>query len=91
MRETIMTPSNAPGSIGKFKPEQVRDRLTWGIVPDDQIALAAMHVIHVVPVNGTTLTVLNPTDPATVADTASDCYLERPGGYGHVARAGRPS
>lgn len=90
MRETIMSPSNSPGSVGKFAPEQVRNRMTWAVVPDDETAVAAMHVVHVVPANGSTLTIVNPCDPATVADTAAGGYLERPGGYGFLARAGRP-
>lgn len=88
MRETIMTPSTNPGSVGKFKPEQLRNRLTWGIVPDDQIAVAAMHVIHVVPQGGTTVTYVNPVDPATVADTPNG-WLEQPGGLGRCVPAGR--
>lgn len=86
MRETVMSPSTNPGSVGKFRDEQVRNRLTWGIVPDDQMTLAAMHVIHIVPAGGTTVTYVNPTDPATVADTGQG-WLERPGGVGRVVPA----
>jgi hypothetical protein len=88
MRDTIQTPSTNPGSVGKFRDEQLRNRQTWAIVPDDQVALAAMHAIHIVPMGSTTCTYVNPLDPATVADTAAG-WLATPGAAGPVVKAGR--
>jgi hypothetical protein len=92
MRESIMSPSTHPGSVGKFRPEQIAQRTTWRRVPDEQTAIAAMHVIHVVPHNGSTITALNPLDPGTVADGGADAdgmgygWLHRPHGYGMLFR-----
>lgn len=101
--ETISSPSNWPGSVGKFRPEQTRTRATWSQVPDREIIVAAMHQIHVIPsrVGGpkrgiTTVTQINPMDPGTVADAGGELgpgwYLP-PGGCGLDAgtfRTARP-
>jgi hypothetical protein len=84
-----MTPSTNPGSIGKFRDEQLRNRQTWGIVPDDQIALAAMHSVHIVPMGASTCAYVNTLDPVTVADTPAAGWLEVPGAAGPVVKAGR--
>lgn len=93
MRESIMSPSTNPGSVGKFRPEQIAQRTTWSRVPDEQTALAAMHVIHVVPANGSTIAVMNPLDPGTIVDGGADSdgqgpgWLRRPHGYGTLFKA----
>lgn len=88
MRESIASPSTNPATVGKFADEQTRNRLTWGIVPDDEMAAAAMHVVHIVQRGGTTQTFVNPLDPATVSDTAQG-WLERPADAGRLCPAGR--
>lgn len=86
MRETIATPSTNPGSVGKFRDAQLPTRMTWGIVPDNEMTLAGMHVIHVIPTGSSTITHVNPTDPATEAEAANG-WLVRPSGYAPVTRA----
>lgn len=51
------------GSVGKFRPEQIATQKTWDRVPDGDTTFAAMHVIHVVPKDNTTVTRVNPVDP----------------------------
>ena len=87
MRESIMSPSNAPAIVEQLRPEQIAHRSTWSAVPDDQVAMAAAHIVHVYPANASTITTVNPLDPGTVADGRGPCYLEPPGSYGHLARA----
>jgi hypothetical protein len=88
MRESIMSPSNHPAALGRFTVGQIAQRTTWRRVPDVQSALAAMHVIHVVPQNGSTVTELNPLDPGTVSDGGWDAdgmapgWLDRPHAQG---------
>lgn len=75
----------------KLRPEQIADRSTWARVPDAQVAMAAAHVIHVIPLGASTVTVLNPLDPGTVADVATGedrpGWLARPGAEGSTYRA----
>lgn len=75
----------------KLQPEQIAQRSTWARVPDQETTLAAMHAIHVVPMGASTVTHLNPLDPATVADIeaepeAGPGWLVRPGDEGPVFR-----
>jgi hypothetical protein len=75
MRDSIMSPSTNPGSVGKFRPEQIAQRTTWSRVPD-----------------GSTIAVMNPLDPGTIADGGGDAdgngpgWLRRPHGYGTLFR-----
>lgn len=91
MRESIMSPSNHPPAIGRFTPAQIAQRSTWARVPDQQTSVAAMHIIHVRPVHGSTITELNPLDPGTV-DDATDAgeygpgWLSRPHARGSLYR-----
>lgn len=74
MRREIMHPGSVgqPGRVAAFDGSQIAQRRTWAMVPDEQTALAAMHVLHVNLVNGTTITELNPLDVGTVADRRAD-------------------
>lgn len=83
-----MTPSTNPPTVGKFADQQLPNRLSWGIIPDDEMSLAAMHVVHIYPLNGSTITTVNPTDPATDQDVRTG-WLERPSAYGPIVKAGR--
>lgn len=87
--ETVSSPSNYPAAVGRFRPEQIAQRATWGVVPDDQMRTAAMHAVHVVPANGSTVTEVNPLDPGTVDDADPALWLDTPHGYGYVSKAGR--
>jgi len=97
-RPEIMTPGRAwRPATGALADGQIAQRKTWTRVPDQQVATAAMHIIHVVPSNRETVAVMNPLDPATVADVAPDGqgylgpgWLQRPHGAGTLRRAGRP-
>lgn len=90
MREHIMSPSNHPPALGRFTAGQIAQRSTWARVPDEQTALAAMHVIHIVPAHGSTITELNPLDPGTTDDNADTAggpgWLDRPHARGTIYR-----
>ena len=91
MRRSIMEPGyvgQRGRAVGKLTDAQIAERMTWAQVPDSQVALAAMHVTHVRPVNGSTVVHVNPTDPATEGDV-SNGYLVRPSSYAPVVKAGR--
>lgn len=79
---------------GKLREDQVAQRSTWSRVPDAQVELAAAHVIHVLPLGASTVTLLNPLDPGTVADPATGQdrpgWLMRPGADGSLHRANTP-
>lgn len=83
---SIMDRLLGPGQVGKLRAEQLAERGTWARIPDYSPMEGLIHSIHVVPVNGSTVTELNPLDPATVADVQSPssidgpCHLERPFG-----------
>lgn len=51
------------GMVGRFRPEQIAHQSTWARVPDSDTTFAAMHMIHVIPSNGSTETRVNPLDP----------------------------
>lgn len=91
MRSNIMAPG-AVGqrgrAVGKLADAQLPDRLTWAQVPDSNVAVAAMHVVHIAPAGRTTITSVNPTDPCTEGET-SPGYLVRPSSWAPVLRAGR--
>ena len=94
--ETIAQPKTWPGGPGKpwgkLTPNQVVQRASWFGMPDVEALLPGMHAIHVIPVNNTTLTVVNPMDPGTELDSASEWspgYVVPPGNYGYVTKAGR--
>lgn len=96
MRETIMSPSSHPPAVGRFSSEQLAHRGGWETLPELPItALAAMRVVHMAPMNGSTITELNPLDPGTVADVEpfgpgnGNGWKFRPHGYGYISRAGR--
>lgn len=89
--ERITSPSNYPPRVGKLRPEQIAQRSNWTRVPDRQAAMAAAHIVHVVPAGATTVTHLNPMDPGTVSrgadDDRHDAYLgwlEREGDTGRL-------
>ena len=93
MRDAIQYPNTLPGAVGRFRPEQIADRSTWNRIPDAQTILSGMVLIAVRPVGGSTVVTLNPTDPGTVdggdgndATEWGPGWLERPGGYGYLAR-----
>lgn len=90
MRSEIQTPGTVgrQGAIGRFADAQLPSRMTWAQVPDSEVAIAAMHVVHIVPVNGSTIVQVNPTDPGTEGETTPG-YLVRPSAYAPVVKAGR--
>ena len=88
-----VTDATYPPAVGRLRPEQIAQMSTWDRVPDAQSELAALHIIHVTPAGGTTVTHLNPLDPATdlVAGDGDDPYIgwvARPGALGAVTRRG---
>lgn len=88
----VTSPSNHPAAVGKLTPDQIATRSTWAGVPDQSTALAAMHTIRVVPSNGTTVTHLNPMDPATLGEKAAlemSGWYAVPGADGTLLPAGR--
>lgn len=77
--ERILSPSNAPATVGHFRPEQIARRSTWARIDDRNLKMAALHVVHVVPANGSTVTIVNPQDPGTVDADGWVGWVERPG------------
>lgn len=75
-------------AIGKLTAPQIATRKTWAAIPDDQLIMASMTQIHVVPVGSTTLTQVNPLDAGTTADS-DPAWLVRPAHHGRLFRAGR--
>ena len=88
MRHEIMFPTplhvRGPGQSGKHSADQLAWRGTWSQIPDQFPMEAHIWSIHIVPVNGSTVTMVNPLDPGTVNDNGMPCHLERPGGYGSL-------
>jgi len=85
MIEAITSPSIADGPgqlVGKLRDSQIGWRGTWAQIPDQFPMETPMHTVHIVPLNGSTLTAINPVDPGTVADDGMPCHLVRPAGYG---------
>jgi hypothetical protein len=72
-----------PGQVGRLRQEQIAQQSTWTRVPDSARLVASMHIVHIVPSNGSTETWVNPTDPG------DECYMERPSAKGTVVPAGR--
>ena len=86
MIEAISSPSSilGPGMMGKLSPDQLQARGTWASIPDQYPMETPMHSVHIVPLNGSTITMVNPLDPGTVDDADMPCHLERPGSYGSL-------
>lgn len=72
-----------PGMIGRLRQEQIAQQSTWTRVPEADRITADMHVIHVIPSNGSTETRVNPLDPG------DGMYLEKPYTWDRVVPAGR--
>lgn len=51
------------GAVGRFRTKQIAQQKTWAVIPDEFTTIAAMHIVHVVPSNGSTETQVNPVDP----------------------------
>lgn len=87
---SIMERALGPGQVGKFRAEQLAQRGTWARIPDYAPMEGLIHAIRFVPANGSTITELNPLDPATVADVQGPstidgpCHLDRPHGDGRL-------
>lgn len=72
-----------PPAVGRLKESQIAQQSTWTAVPEDQRINASIHIVHTVPSNGSTETIVNPTDPG------DGCYLERPYPPERTCPAGR--
>ena len=72
-----------PGQVCRYRPEQVANQANWGIIPEEEATFASMHLIHVVPANGSTETRVNPLDPG------DGFHREIPADLGRVVPAGR--
>jgi hypothetical protein len=70
------------GSIGRFRPEQIAQMSTWTVVPESQRISTSMHIKHIVPANGSTITYVNPLDPG------DEVFYDKPSDWGAVHRAG---
>jgi hypothetical protein len=84
--------SQYPPRVGKLTVAQIAQQSTWSGVADRDRTMAAMHVIHVVPSNGSTETSMNPLDPGTAPDAdghSRRAWLYRPGTVDRVVPAGR--
>lgn len=51
-----------PGAVGRLSQDQIAQQSTWTVIPESQRIVASMHVIHIVPSNGSTITRVNPVD-----------------------------
>jgi hypothetical protein len=71
-----------PGVVGRFRPEQIAQQATWTVIPDNQRTQYAMSLIHVVPQGSSTVTYVNPVDPAY------EGHYDKPAAWGTVSRAG---
>jgi hypothetical protein len=81
---------NFPAGIAKLRPEQIANRLTWGVVPDKDMTKAAQHSIRVVPKHGYTVAWVNELDPGISTETVGEGeWREPPRGDGSVAVHGR--
>lgn len=72
-------------AVGKLSVAQIAQQSTWTVVPENERITAAMHVIHIVPSNGSTITRVNP------VDVGDGCYLDHSNEdtWGQVIPAGR--
>jgi hypothetical protein len=91
MIEAITSPSPAhgPGHWGKLSADQLAWRGTWAQIPDQFPMETPMWHAHMVPLNGSTMTLVNPLDPGTIGDAGHPCHLVRPAAYGTLYGAGR--
>jgi hypothetical protein len=72
-----------PASVGRFRPEQIAQQKTWTKIPEEQRVNASLHVIHMIPSNGSTITHINPVDPG------DEAYYHIPASPDRVIGAGR--
>lgn len=72
------------GFTGKKTRDQIVAQQTWGGVPDNEMTLAAMHRINIVPANGSTMTYVNKLDPASDPQQSPDScqWNDPPGKWG---------
>lgn len=71
------------GGHDKLTDDQIAHISNWNRIGWDEEPRAAMHIIHVVPSNGSTATSVNIVEPA------SQGWVDPPGGYGTLVPAGR--
>lgn len=84
-------PQNYPARVDKLTDDQMVTRSTWAGMKDIGLTDAAKHVIHVVPADGTTITLLNPLDPGTIDEKSGEGrnWLDRPTHWGDNFRHGK--
>ena len=58
-----------PGMVGRFRPQQLSVRETWGKIPDQANQAALIHTMNQVRTAATTVTYINPLDPGDGTDT----------------------
>ena len=68
MQRILEAPSMG-SAVGKLSDFQVANQATWGGVPDAEMSVAAMHIVHTVPSNRSTCTYVNALDPAQQPDS----------------------
>jgi hypothetical protein len=80
------------GAVQKLRIEQVATRKTWARIPDTDMTKAALHVIHVIPANASTVTVVNQLDPGLYGESVGSDnrpWFDSPNSYGYVAQHGK--
>ena len=76
----------------KLRIQQVATRKEWARIPDTDMVKAALHIVHVIPANATTVTMVNQLDPGLFAESAGDDnrpWFDPPRSFGYNARHGR--
>jgi hypothetical protein len=76
-----------PGRVNTHSNVQIAHMKTWGNIPDPEMTMAALHIIHVQPKNGITETHVNPIDP--YGDEGGCNWVDTPYTKDRVIPAGR--
>jgi hypothetical protein len=66
--DRVLRSIGMPPAVGKMRDYQVENQMSWAGVPDRDVTCASMNRINCVPSNSTTVTTVNPLDPATVPE-----------------------
>lgn len=74
---------------GELNDTQLAQRGNWSGIPHRNLAHASAHIVHVVPKNGSSVTTVNPVDPATTSENVPS-WIDRPSAPTHLHAARRP-
>lgn len=85
----VLSSVGRPGTVGKFREEQIVHRSTWAKIHDPGTTVGPVTTVRVAMFNGTTQTQVNPVDIGSGVDAGSLLDSDAFDDYGPIRQTGR--